>query len=77
MTLLAKLGKELPERYYLGLDVGYKQHVAVVISLRTFVRGDERWKHARFESFASTRAGLRRLQKYLSLIHISEPTRPY
>jgi transposase len=85
MTLLAKLGKELPERYYLGLDVGYKQHVAVVISLRTFVRGDERWKHARFESFASTRAGLRRLQKYLdsfstdpqAFLGVCEPTGGY
>jgi hypothetical protein len=85
MTLLAKLGKELPARYYLGLDVGYKQHVAVVISLRTFVRGDERWKHARFLAFASTRAGLRQFQKYLdgfspdphAFLGICEPTGGY
>jgi len=28
MTLLAQLGDALPECYYLGLDVGYKEHAA-------------------------------------------------
>lgn len=65
MTLLERLGSQLPRRFYLGLDVGYKEHVAVVISLDTFVRGDERWKQARCLHFPSTRAGLRRLQGYL------------
>jgi len=46
MTLLAQLGEGLPERYYLGLDISYKEHVAVVISLETCVRGGERWKRA-------------------------------
>ena len=44
MTLLAQLGDALPERHYLGLDVGYKEHVAVVISLATFVRGENPYK---------------------------------
>jgi len=44
MTLLAQLGGELPERYYLGLDIGYKEHVATVNSLETFVCGGEKWK---------------------------------
>jgi len=65
MTLLARLGTPLPKRYYLGVDVGYKEHVAAVISLRTFVRGDDRWKRARCLHFSSTRAGLRKLQRYL------------
>jgi len=65
MTLLEKLGAQLPERYYLGIDVGYKEHVAVVISLQTFVRGDERWKRARCVHFPSTQAGLRTLKEYL------------
>jgi transposase len=65
MTLLEQLGTQLPERYYLGIDVGYKEHVAVVISLKTFVRGDERWKRARSLHFPSTQAGLRKLQQYL------------
>lgn len=65
MTLLEKLGSGLPCRYYLGVDVGYKEHVAVVVSLKTFVRGDDRWKRARCVHFPSTQAGLRKLQRYL------------
>ena len=82
MTLLAQLGEALPERYYLGLDVGYKEHVAVVISLATFARGDERWKRARCLHFPSTQAGLDRFQRYLddvnpdpqAFLGICEPT---
>ncbi len=65
MTLLEKLGAQLPARYYLGVDVGYKEHVAVVLSLEAFVRGDECWKRARCVHFPSTRAGLQKLQAYL------------
>ena len=65
MTLLARLSSELPCRYYLGVDVGYKEHVAVVIGLPTFVRGDDRWKRARCVHFPSTQAGLRKFQRYL------------
>jgi hypothetical protein len=65
MTLLGKLGSELPRRYYLAVDVGYKEHVAGVISLQTFVRGDDRWKRTRCVHFPSTQAGLRKLQGYL------------
>jgi hypothetical protein len=65
MTLLARLGSELPCRYYLGVDVGYKEHVAVVIGLQTFVRGDDRWKRARCVHFPSTQVGLRKFQRYL------------
>jgi len=65
MTLLAQLGSQLPQRYYLSVDVGYKEHVAVVISLQTFVRGDDRWKRARCLHFPSTRAGLKKFQQYL------------
>jgi hypothetical protein len=66
MTLLEKLGSaEIPRRYYLSVDVGYKEHVAGVISLQTFVRGDERWKRTRCVHFPSTQAGLRKLQGYL------------
>ena len=65
MTLLETLSSELPCRYYLGIDVGYKEHVVVVIPLQTFVRGGERWKRTRCVHFASTQAGLRKLQRYL------------
>lgn len=65
MTLLAKLGGSLPERYYLGLDVGYREHVAVVIPLQVFVQGGDQWKRVRCLHFASTSAGLTKLQAYL------------
>jgi len=65
MTFLERLSSQLPGRYYLGVDIGYKEHVAVVIRLQTFVRGDDRWKRARCVHFASTQAGLRKLQRYL------------
>jgi len=85
MTLLAQLGEGLPERYYLGLDVGYQEHVAVVISLRTFVRGGERWKRVRCEHFPSTQTGLERFQRYLdgfsadpqAFLGVCEPTGGY
>jgi len=65
MTLLARLGTQLPKRYYLGVDVGYREYVAAVFSLQTFARGDDRWKQARYLHFSSTRAELRKLQRYL------------
>ena len=85
MTLLERLGSQLPRRYYLGVDVGYKEHVAVVISLRTFVRGDDRWKRARCVHFPTTQAGLRQLQRYLDrfstdrseFLGLCEPTGGY
>ena len=85
MTLLERLGSPLPRRYYLGVDVGYKEHVAVVISLQTFVRGDDRWKRTRCIHFPSTQAGLRKLQRYLDrfstnpceFLGLCEPTGGY
>jgi len=85
MTLLERLGDDLPRRYYLGVDVGYKEHVAVVISLQTFVRGDDRWKRTRCVHFPSTQTGLRKLQRYLhrfstnhsELLGLCEPTGGY
>jgi transposase len=72
MTLLAHLGQGLPARYYLGLDVGYREHVAVVISLQTFVRGQERWQRARCLHFESSSGGLAKLQGYLDR-HSADP----
>lgn len=73
MTLLEQLSRELPERYYLGVDVGYKEHVAVVINLETFTRGDDRWKKARCTHVPTTQAGLNKLQGYLDGFS-SDPT---
>lgn len=65
MTLLARLGGSLPERNYLGLDIGYRAHVAVVIPLRVFLEGGDRWKRVTCLEFASTSAGLEKLRAYL------------
>ncbi len=65
MTLLAQLGENLPERYYLGVDIGYKAHVAVVVSLQSFVEEGERWKKAPYLEFPSTQTGLEKLQRFL------------
>ncbi len=65
MTLLARLGEQLPERNYLGIDVGYKEHVAVAITLQSFAQDGERWKRVPCLHFPSTRAGLDKLQEYL------------
>ena len=85
MTLLERLGTDLPRRQYLGVDVGYKEHVAVVIPLETFVRGDGRWKRATCLHFPSTQAGLGLLQSYLDdfstdphqFLGLCEPTGGY
>jgi transposase len=82
MTLLARLGKQLPERNYLGIDVGYKEHVAVFIELHRFVQDGDRWKRTPCLHFPSTRRGLEKLQEYLdgfgvdrdSFFGICEPT---
>ena len=74
MTLLARLGKQLPERNYLGIDVGYKEHVAVVITLQSFARDGNRWKRTPCLHFASTRAGLDKLQEYLDGFSIDRET---
>ena len=65
MTLLARLGEQLPERNYLGVDVGYKEHVAVVITLQSFTQEGKCWKRTPCLHFPSTRAGLDKLQEYL------------
>ncbi len=85
MTLLGQLGTQLPERYYLGIDAGYREHVSAVISLKTFAESGERWKRARCVHVASTRAGLCQLQAYLdgfcqdrqAFLGLCEPTGGY
>ena len=65
MTLLDQLGRPLPERYYLGIDVGYRAHVAAVISLKTFVERGDHWKRAPCLEFPSTHLGPQKLQQHL------------
>src|SRR4030095_1291098 len=65
MSLLSTLVSQYPKRFYLGVDIGYREQVAVIISLETFARGGDAWLHTRAITFASARAGLRALRKYL------------
>lgn len=65
MTLLAKIGQELPQRYYVGIDIGYREHVAAGISLQTFARGSDNWKRTRTLSFPTIQVGFERFQSYL------------
>lgn len=66
MSLLGQLGDEWQERYYLGIDIGYREHVAAVISLKTFLQGDNRWKRSRCVHVPTTSAGFNKLQHYLN-----------
>lgn len=54
------------ERYYVGIDIGYREHVAAVIPLSTFLQGATKWKRVRAIHFASSRSGLERLHKHLA-----------
>jgi transposase len=74
MTLLARLGEQLPERNYLGIDVGYREHVAVVIPLQSFAQEGDRWKRTPCLHFLSTRAGLDKLQRYLDAFSCERET---
>ena len=48
----------IAERYYVGIDIGYREHVAAAISKSTFLQGAVRWKKAKAIHFASSRGGL-------------------
>jgi transposase len=56
-----------PGRVYVGIDVGYREHVAVAIPLATFLapRRKDQWQRAAPLSFSNDSAGFRRLLAYL------------
>ena len=66
MKWLAQIQRESPERYYVGIDIGYREHVAAAIALSTFLQRGERWQKARAIHFASSSSGLEKLKQYLS-----------
>jgi hypothetical protein len=85
MPFLNHLRQDLPVRYYLGIDIGYKEHVAVVIPLASFLLGGTQWQRARCLHFASTQQGLAQLDQYLAgfsadataFLGLCEPTGGY
>src|SRR6266702_5517790 len=63
------------ERIYVGVDVGYRQHVAAASPLSVFnaQRSPNAWRQVRPVRFGSDAAGFRQLQRYLDK-HSSDPT---
>src|ERR1051326_3323757 len=55
------------ERIYVGLDVGYREHVAAACPLSSFSveRNPEGWKRVRTIHLASDAAGFGRFKRYL------------
>lgn len=55
------------QRIYVGIDIGYKTHVAAAIALATFNvhKYQDQWKRGKVISFSSDASGFRQLQKYL------------
>jgi Transposase len=54
-------------RYYVGIDIGYREHVACCIPLLSFkpTKGKDRWRSAKCLKFASSSTGYGQLQRYL------------
>jgi len=89
-TALDSSGKTTPrraERIYVGLDVGYREHVAAACPLQVFnvVRNPDGWKRVHTIHFASDAAGFGRFQRYLdrlsndpdNFLILLEPTGSY
>lgn len=55
------------ERVYVGIDVGYRTHVASAIPLSVFnvSKNRDNWKRTKTLHFASDAAGFKHLQRYL------------
>src|SRR5262245_45945935 len=62
------LGSPSPPRIYVGIDVGYREHVVAACPLTTFNRhrSGDAWKRAKALRFGSDADGFLKLQAYLS-----------
>jgi hypothetical protein len=60
-------GSPRRERVYVGIDVGYREHVAAASPLEVFnaQRHPEGWKRVKTLRFASDATGFGHLQQYL------------
>ena len=61
-----------PERIYVGIDLGYREHVAAAIPLPAFnpQHRPEGWKRVKTLKFTSDAAGYQRLKRYLDRLSI-------
>ncbi|MBV9601573.1 MAG: IS110 family transposase [Chloroflexi bacterium] len=59
-----------PERIYVGIDLGYREHVAAATPLAAFSpqHRPEGWKRVKTLKFSSDAAGYQRLQRYLDRV---------
>jgi transposase len=60
------------ERVYVGIDLGYREHVAVAIPLTAFnpQRQPDGWKRVKTVKFTSDAAGYQRLKRYLDRLSV-------
>jgi len=65
---------ERPERFYLGLDVGRRQHTVCAIARSTFEAGDARWQAAPTLKVDVNRTGYQRIATLLARL-TDDPTR--
>jgi transposase len=61
-----------PERIYVGIDLGYREHVAAATPLPAFnpQHRPEGWKRIRTLKFSSDAAGCPRLKRYLDRLSV-------
>ena len=61
-----------PERIYVGIDLGYREHVAAATPLAAFnpQHRPEGWKRVKTLKFTSDAAGYQRLKRYLDRLSI-------
>lgn len=74
MTTQAIAGREVehtlpeaPERIFVGIDVGYREHVAAAIPFASFnvSRNQDNWKRVKTLHFSSDATGFKKLRAYL------------
>src|SRR5262249_8100271 len=67
VTSPARAASASKERIYVGLDIGYREHVAAASPLSVFNvrRNSDAWKRVKPIHFASDAAGFARFQRYL------------
>jgi len=61
-----------PERIYVGIDLGYREHVAAAIPLAAFnpQHRSEGWKRVKTLKFTSDASGYQRLKRYLDRLSV-------
>ena len=66
-TVQPHLSPKISQRIYVGIDIGYREHVAAAIPLGDFnaSRYQDKWKRVKTIHFSSDATGFNKLQNYL------------